>query len=91
MRTENIDARRKRALFRSSHRGMQETDLLLGAFARRHPEELSEEQVQRFEVLLEEIDNDLFDWITGKKMVPAALDHDVMRLLQNFRKILLSI
>ncbi len=85
MRTENIDARRKRALFRSSHRGMQETDLLLGAFARRHLEELSEEQVQRFEVLLEEIDNDLFDWITGKKTVPAALDHDVMKLLQDFK------
>ena len=87
----NLDVRRRRALFRSSHRGMQETDILLGAFARRHLEALSEAQVRRFEALLEETDNDLFDWITGKTPVPAALDHDVMKLLQNFRNSLTSI
>ena len=91
MGNENLDARRKRALFRSSHRGMRETDLLLGAFARRHLKTLSEAQVQRFESLLEETDNDLFDWITGKKTVPAALDHDVIKLLQNFRNTLTNI
>jgi len=79
-----LDARRKRALFRSAHRGMRETDVLLGAFARRHLEALSEAQLGRFEALLEEIDIDLFDWITGKKTVPVALDHDVMERLQNF-------
>ena len=91
MRNENLDARRRRVLFRGSHRGMRETDILLGAFARRHLEALSEAQLQRFEALLEESDNDLFDWITGKKTVPAALDHDVMKLLQNFKNTLANI
>ncbi len=85
-----LDARQRRMLFRSSHRGMRETDLLLGAFARRHLEALSEAQLQRFEALLEESDNDLFDWITGKKTMPAALDHDVMKLLPNFRHTLIN-
>ena len=67
---------------------MRETDVLLGAFARRHLEALSETQLRRFEALLEELDIDLFDWITGKKAVPVALDHDVMKLLQNFRNVL---
>lgn len=88
MGNDILDARRKRALFRSAHRGMRETDVLLGAFARRHLEALSETQLRRFEALLEELDIDLFDWITGKKAVPVALDHDVMKLLQNFRNVL---
>ena len=91
MGKDDLDARRKKMLFRSSHRGMQETDILLGAFARRHLESLSEAQLQRFETLLEETDNDLFDWITGKKEAPAAFEHDVMKLLQDFRNSLINI
>ena len=91
MGKDDLDARRKKMLFRSSHRGMQETDILLGAFARRHLESLSEAQLQRFETLLEETDNDLFDWITGKKEVPAAFEHDVIKLLQDFRGSLTNI
>ncbi len=81
-----MEARLKRLLFRSRHRGMQETDILLGGFAERHLGELSDEQLDRFEAILEESDNDLFNWITGKEAVPEPLDHDVMRLLQDFRK-----
>ncbi len=80
-----MDSRRKRLLFRSRHRGMQETDILLGGFARRHLSELTDEQLDQFETLLEESDNDLFDWITGRTAVPPALDNGVMKLLWNFK------
>lgn len=79
-------ARVKRALFRASHRGMRETDFLLGGFARRQLGRLDEAQLRRFEALLEESDNDLFDWITGKRPVPADRDDDVMALLKDFNK-----
>ena len=87
MGSATLDARRKRVLFRCCHRGMQETDLLLGGFARRHLAELGDEQVGHLEALLAQPDNDLFDWITGKAPVPAAFDNDVMTLLRNFRYI----
>lgn len=80
-----MDARRKRLLFRSCHRGMKETDLLLGRFAERTVATLTDAQVARFEDLLEENDNDLLNWITGRVPVPERFDHDVMGLLKRFR------
>ena len=70
---------------RSLYTGMKETDLLLGPFAQRHVPEFSPEQLDRYERLLEEADPDIFDWATGRQPVPVPHDHDVMRLLQNFK------
>ena len=80
------DARLKRLLYRARHRGMQETDLLLGRFAERRLGELSAAQLDRFEALLDMSDNDLFDWITAKRPVPGACDHDIMAMLQAFAR-----
>ena len=80
-----LDIRRKRLLFRSWHRGTSEADLLLGGFAERHLDGLSEVQLQRYEALLENDDNSLFAWITGRDPPPAEHDSDVLRLLIDFR------
>lgn len=79
------EARLKRLLFRSRHRGMKETDRLLGGFAERHASTLSGAQVARFEALLDESDLDVFDWIIGRRPVPPAHDTDVMALLKKFK------
>ncbi|MBV9522223.1 MAG: succinate dehydrogenase assembly factor 2 [Alphaproteobacteria bacterium] len=79
------DIRRKRLLFRSWHRGTKETDLLLGSFAEEHLAGLTEVQLDRYEALLENDDLRLFDWITGRAAPPPEQDHDVMRLLRDFR------
>jgi antitoxin CptB len=81
-----LDARLKRILYRARHRGMQETDLLLGRFAERRLAELSPAQLDRFEELLDQPDNDLFDWISGKRQVPSAFDHDVVAMLKAFAR-----
>lgn len=80
-----MDARRKRLLYRSRYRGMFENDLLLGGFAEKYLETLSEEQLDRFEALLEENDIDLFNWIMERDAVPAALDNDVIKMIQKFK------
>jgi antitoxin CptB len=82
---EPLDARRKRLLFRSWHRGTRETDLLLGAFAERHLAALDERQLDRYEALLEETDAALFAWISGRGAAPAEHESDVLRLLREFR------
>ena len=82
---DHWDTRRKRLLFRSWHRGTKETDLLLGSFAERHLAELSNEQLDRYEALLEENDSDIFDWIARQTPPPPELDTDVLRLLIEFR------
>ena len=80
-----MDARRKRLLYRSRRRGMQETDLLLGRFAEQHLADLDDRQLLTFDNLLDESDTDLFDWISGRVAPPEALDHDVMKMIQEFK------
>lgn len=82
---DSMDPRRKRLEFRSRHMGTAENDILFGGFAERHLADLSEAQLARYEILLEENDIDLFNWVIGKEKVPEALDNDVMALLKGFR------
>jgi antitoxin CptB len=78
------DARLKKLLFRAHHMGSNENDILFGGFAARYLTTLTAEQVDRFEALITETDNDLFNWVTNKQPVPAELDHDVMAMIKRF-------
>ena len=82
---EAVETRRKRLLYQSGHRGTKESDLLLGAFAAAHLQDFSPAQLDRFEAVLAESDNDLFDWISGRAAPPAEKMSDVLRLLLSFR------
>lgn len=79
-----LDLRRKRLLYLSWRRGMRETDLLLGRFADRHLPALDEDQLARYEKLLEVEDGLLFDWVTRRVSPAAEHDSDVLRLLIEF-------
>jgi antitoxin CptB len=78
----HTDARRRRILFRSWHRGTKEVDLLLGSFADDCLADFDGAQLDRFEALLDCDDVDLLDWITSRCAPPREYDHDVMRLLR---------
>lgn len=82
---DNTDVRRKRLLYRSRRRGMREADHLLGYFAERYLDGFSDEQLDRYERLLENTDPELLDWVTGRAAVPDAFDNDVMTLLRDFK------
>lgn len=79
------DDRRKRLRFRSWHRGTREMDLLLGRFADRYLQAFSGPQLDLYETMLERSDTDLYECIAGRAVVPPELDHDVMKLLINFK------
>jgi antitoxin CptB len=85
VRADCSDLRRKRLLFRSWHRGTQETDLILGSFAEISLAGFDTVQLDRFEALLDCADLELFDWMTGRSPPPTEHDHDVLRLLRSFR------
>ncbi|MEX2451926.1 MAG: succinate dehydrogenase assembly factor 2 [Rhodospirillales bacterium] len=84
--TEPLDPRRRRALFRSQHRGMKETDVLLGRFAANRLAGMSEAELVRFEALLEESDNDLLDWIMGRAEAPPTADGALIKLIKDFNE-----
>ena len=75
---------RNRLLFKSWHRGTQESDLLLGSFADSCLAVLDANQLNRFEALLDCSDPDLFEWILGDGPAPAEHDHDVLHLLRAY-------
>lgn len=79
---ESLEAKRKRLLFRSRHRGSRELDILLGRFAATHLARLDADQLDRYEAVLANDDPEIFAWVSGREPVPAALDTDVMRLLK---------
>ncbi len=80
----DLDPRRRRVLFRSWHRGIREMDLIMGRFAESHLKEMSDADLDDFEVLIEVPDHDLFSWICGSETVPANYDSNVFRALKSF-------
>lgn len=70
----DLDPRRRKIRFRAWHRGMRETDLILGGFAEREIARLDEGELVAFEALLEENDADILKWVTGETRVPEAHD-----------------
>lgn len=81
---EFTDIRRRRLYFRSWHRGTREADLVLGSFAEEHLAQFDDAQLDRYEALLECVENDLLDWILGRTAPPPEHDNDVTRLLLSF-------
>jgi len=83
--TDPLAIERRRLRFRSWHRGTREADLILGRFADAHLAGFTAEQLDRYGALLEKSDPDIYDWLTGRAPVPAAVDTDVFRLLKDFK------
>ncbi len=79
-----MEIHRKRLLFRARHMGTNENDIFFGSFAEEKLASLTKAQLDRFEILMDVSDPDLFFWVTGAKPVPAAYDNDIMQMLQRF-------
>lgn len=79
------DTRLKRLKFRAWHRGFREADLILGPFADKHAADLTLEQLEAFETLLEQPDQDLYEWIVEKTPTPAEFDGEIMGMIKAFR------
>ncbi len=77
-------ARVKRLIYRSSYTGMKETDLLLGQFAARYLPELSDNELDLFEALLDAGDPKILAWVQGDEDVPEAFQGSVMDLIKKF-------
>ena len=79
--------RLKRLRFRAWHRGTKEADLLIGGFFDRHGERWEEEELLRFEALLEEQDVDIMAWAIGTAPPPPRFDGEMMRRMKQLNYI----
>tara|TARA_X000001036_G_scaffold183493_1_gene173467 strand:+ start:2085 stop:2321 length:237 start_codon:yes stop_codon:yes gene_type:complete len=56
----------KKLLFKASHRGTKEMDIILGNFAKKNLESIDIDNLKLFEELLEIPDPDLYKWFTSE-------------------------
>lgn len=80
-----LDPRRRRLYFRAWHRGIREMDLILGQFADNEIAAIDGPELDEFEAILGEDDNDLFKWICGKADTPQHLRTPLFRRIIAFR------
>mmetsp|Transcript_10570 Transcript_10570/g.16024 ORF Transcript_10570/g.16024 Transcript_10570/m.16024 type:complete len:170 (+) Transcript_10570:74-583(+) len=77
--------RRKRMIYRSKQRGWLEADLLMGSWAVEHVPKLSKEQLDEYEMLLQEETIDIYNYISKKDPLPPHLENlSVIKDIQNY-------
>ena len=81
-----LDARRKRLLFRSWHRGMREMDYVLGTFANAAIADMSDDELAEFEMLMQVPDPDMYKWLSGTAEVPPNWNNATVRRIRQFHK-----
>ena len=74
----------RRLIYQSSYTGTRETDLLLGQFANRYLMKLKDEQLDDYEALLVQGDQNILAWVRGDLQIPANLNGTVFSLIKNF-------
>ncbi len=72
------DPRLRRLYFQAWHRGTREADYMIGGFFERYGDTWNEEQMQWFEVLLDEQDVDIIAWGMGTADVPQQFQGPMM-------------
>lgn len=83
MTTDN--ARLKKLKLRAWRRGFREADLILGPFADTHVDSFSDAELDWFEGLLDQPDQDVWTWLLGHVEPPAPYDGELMTRLRAFR------
>lgn len=82
--SDGLDARRRKLLFRSWHRGMREMDLILGSFADAEIATLTDAEIDQYEQLLEIPDTVLLPQVTGE--APVSQDDAILNRILAFRR-----
>jgi antitoxin CptB len=82
---DEAGTRLRRLRIRSWRRGMREMDLILGGFADAELASLAPAELDAFESILSENDQDLYQWIAGRANAPEQLEEIVVRIRRHHR------
>ncbi len=68
---EDSETRLKRLRMRSMRRGIKEMDIILSRYADDRLTDLNAMQLDLYDALLSENDQDLYQWVTGQVSAPS--------------------
>ncbi|CCW61684.1 unnamed protein product [Phytomonas sp. EM1] len=92
---ETVEHKRRRLIYQSQYRGMVEMDLIFGHFARCKVMTLPDELLDEYDILLRQLDNDLFQWLVMNLTPPDDVNrlkcfHELKKFLETEKKELLG-
>ena len=80
--------RKKKILFKCTHRGTKELDILLGNYVSNHINELKSKELDYLDIILRFNDMDLFKILTKKKKINEKMNKffvkKIIKFNQNF-------
>jgi antitoxin CptB len=82
---EPTDTRRRRLLWRATHRGIKEMDLLLGGFAKARIAAMSEADLCALDAVIDIPDQEMLSWATSQAEIPPEQDTPLLREILAFR------
>ncbi|MQY42877.1 succinate dehydrogenase assembly factor 2 [Epibacterium sp. SM1969] len=71
---------------RSIRRGIKEMDILLKGFADENLAQMDDETLEIYEAILNENDQDLYQWVTGQAAAPEPLAGLIKTISQTYQK-----
>ncbi len=84
MATADLDIRRRRALWRATHRGTKELDHLIGRYAESHLPQMPHASLERFEAFLSEQDPVLQAALLAPTATNSGEFGDIIRAVRAF-------
>ena len=78
--TELPEHRIKRLVMRSMRRGIKEMDIILSAYATENLVKMDESTITLYDRLLDENDQDLYQWVTGQVAAPERFRQMIAKI-----------
>ena len=81
----NKEILKKQIIYRSTHRGSKEMDLLLGNFVKKYIDKFNDYELQDLEKLLLTEDQIIYSWYFEKNLNNSIPNTKVSKMLKNFK------
>ena len=79
----DLETYKKKIIYKATHRGSKEMDILLGNFINKYVELFNKNELQQFDLILDNDDDDIYRWILSKNDIPNKYQNRVFSLLLN--------
>jgi len=81
----NKENLKKRIIYRSTHRGTKEMDLLLGSFVKKYIDKLNSSELNDLDKLLFIADDKIYKWYHEKNSNKIISNDKISLMLKNFK------
>jgi antitoxin CptB len=83
--SQNLSIDRKRLLWRATHRGIKEMDIIIGGFATANLADLPDADMAEFAAIMEYPDQEMLAWVTRQTEIPVEFQSPLLTRVLNFR------